>query len=50
MEGADFAGAFEHHVLEVMRETGCFGGVLFRTRSDSDIGEDTRFSFVDTHV
>ena len=47
---AEQLGTLEHHVFEIMGETGVVGRVVLAARTDGDIGLDAGLVLVDGHV
>ena len=48
--GTETLGALEHHVLEVVGETGIVGGIVLAARADGHVGLDAGLVLVDGHV
>ena len=47
---AELLGSLEHHVLEVVGETGIVGRIVLTACADGDVGLDTGLVLVDGHV
>ena len=47
---AELFGALEHHVLQVVGETGVVGRVVLAARADGHVGLDAGLVLVDGHV
>ena len=47
---AELLGSLEHHVLEVVGETGIVGRIVLAARADGDVGLDPGLVLVDGHI
>ena len=47
--GAEFLGALEHHVLQIVGQAGGLVGVVARTGTHGDVGLDFRSVFINAH-